>query len=72
MRSADWIKLDPKNLPEPQRMLVCNGAGEWAVDGVHQGRKDSPERGDVFAFVDFGKTLACDLSHYAPIERPLK
>lgn len=70
MRSADWIKINPRKLPEPARMLVCNGASIWAVDSVHKGDKHFPERGDVFAFTDKG--LACALTHYAPIAMPFK
>ena len=70
MRSADWIRLDPKNLPPFGRMLVCNGVGVWTVDMVHAGDGD-PMRGDVYAFTDDNRT-ACNLTHYAPIAMPFK
>lgn len=70
MRSADWIKLDHKNLPNPARMLVCNGVQCWAVDMVHKGH-DEGARGRIFAYTDCNRE-ACELTHYAPIAMPFK
>ena len=69
MRSDDWIKLDPKNLPNHQRMLVCNGVQSWAVDAVYNASKQMEARGDVFAHTD-DHHIACALTHWAPIARP--
>ena len=70
MRSADWIKLNPRKLPEPGRILVCNGVQSWVVDMVHAG-KDEGARGRVFAFTDCNRE-ACELTHYAPIAMPFQ
>lgn len=68
MRSDDWIKLDPKNLPPFGRMLVTNCVGFWAVDMVHAGHNKGV-RGEVFAYTDNHQEV-CNLTHYAPIAKP--
>jgi len=60
----DWIKIDPENLPEPQRMLACNGVKSWTVDMIHKGKEIEHEK--AYAFLDCGRQ-AWGLTHYAVI-----